>query len=61
MQKMRLFRQFVLEKQLFKNSAIWLAESILAYISETRFLPNIGSVQEQSKQKFSLQNKFSEN
>ena len=34
----------------FRNYAIWLAESILAYISGTRFFPNIGFVQEHSKQ-----------
>ena len=33
----------------FRNYAIWLAESILAYISGTRFFPNIGFVQEHSK------------
>ena len=33
----------------FRNYAIWLAESILAYISGTRFFPNIGLVQEYSK------------
>ena len=33
----------------FKNPAIWLAQSILGYISETRFFPNIGFVQEHSK------------
>ena len=33
----------------FKNHAIWLAESILAYISGTRFFPNIWFVQEHSK------------
>ena len=31
--------------QSFKNTAIWLAESILAHISGTRFLPNIDYVQ----------------
>ena len=33
----------------FRNYAIWLAESILAYISGTRFFPNIGFVQEHNK------------
>ena len=31
--------------QSFKNTAIWLVESILAHISGTRFLPNIYYVQ----------------
>ena len=29
-----------------RNPPIWLAESILAYISETRFFPNVGFAQE---------------
>ena len=33
----------------FRNYAIWLADSILAYISGTRFFPNIGFVLEHSK------------
>ena len=33
----------------FKNPAIWLAESILAYISRIKFFPNIRFVQEHSK------------
>ena len=33
----------------FRKYAIWLAESILVYISGTRFFPNIGFVQEHSK------------
>ena len=33
----------------FRNYAIWLAESILAYISGTIFFPNIQFVQEHSK------------
>ena len=33
----------------FRNYAIWLADSILAYISGTRFFPNIEFVQEHSK------------
>ena len=45
MQKMRLFDQFVLEK----NPPIWLAESILASILGKRFFLNIGFVQEHSK------------
>ena len=35
----------------FRNYAIWLAESILAYISGTKFFPNIGFVQEHSNNK----------
>ena len=47
---------------LLKNPAIWLVENILAYVSGTKFFPNMGFVQEHSKQyKFSLQNKFSKN
>ena len=39
----------------FKNSAIWLTGNILAHISATKLFPNMGFVQEQSKQyKFSL-------
>ena len=50
-----LFRR----NRLFKNPTIWLAKSILAYISVTRFFPNIGFVQEHSKlYNFSLKNKF---
>ena len=33
----------------FRNYAIWLAESILAYISGTRYFPNTGFVQEHNK------------
>ena len=33
----------------FKSPGIWLAETVLAYISGTRFFPNIGFVQELSK------------
>ena len=39
---MNLFQQ----NSWFKNHAIWLAKSISAYISVTRFLPNIGFVQQ---------------
>ena len=34
----------------FKNPEIWLGQSILAYISGTRFFPNIELVQEYNKQ-----------
>ena len=37
------------KKHCTKNYAIWLAKSILAYISGTRFFLNIGFVQEHSK------------
>ena len=33
----------------FKNPRIWLDETTLAYISETKFFSDIGFVQEQSK------------
>ena len=44
-----------------KNPAIWLAENILANISGTKIVPNMGFVQKHSKYKFPLYNKFSKN
>ena len=42
-----------------KNPAIWLAEKIMAYISGTKIVSNMGFVQKHSKlYKFSLQKKF---
>ena len=43
------FINVIWRNSIFKNPAIWLAESILAYISGTGFFPNIGFVQQHSK------------
>ena len=43
------FIDLFLRNKWFKNSAIWLAESILIYISGTRFFPNIRLVEDNIK------------
>ena len=48
MQKIKLFNQFALETGSNKNSAIWLAESILARSLGSRFFPNMGFGQKHS-------------
>ena len=46
---------------LFKNHVIWLAESILAYISGTRFFPTIGLCSNTANNKHFIIEQFSEN
>ena len=47
---------------LFKNPANWFTENILACILGTKIYPNMGFMQEHSKQyRFLLYNKFSKN
>ena len=41
MQKMNIIPKTVFEKLKFKNSAIWLVESILAYNLRSRFSPDM--------------------
>ena len=43
------FINFFWRNNWFENPTIWLAETILVFISETRFFQNMGFVQEQSK------------
>ena len=45
----RLFHRFLLETQLKKYPAIWLAENILAHTSGTKIFPYWGFVQEHRK------------